>query len=183
MSTIKIFTGLSILSFGFLFTLKSHAGQIAEFKVGTTKYSISFEGEGEIPPVNRMIKLLVSPSEISPKDETSGVNNVQNNSALNAVDVSNSKELESSKNDSSTLPKENSQKAATNFSPSETLVGFNAVMPDHGHGMFVKPVIKALGSGKYEIQGVKLHMKGSWQIETVWKIDQKSVSNKINLNI
>ena len=40
---------------------------------------------------------------------------------------------------------------------------FDAVMPEHRHGMVTKPKINALSSTEYLIEGVKLHMPGKWQ--------------------
>lgn len=40
----------------------------------------------------------------------------------------------------------------------------NATMPEHNHGMNVKPKVKALGQGQYEIQGLLFHMAGYWEM-------------------
>ncbi|HEY9840687.1 MAG TPA: FixH family protein, partial [Candidatus Obscuribacterales bacterium] len=40
----------------------------------------------------------------------------------------------------------------------------DATMPEHNHGMNVKPKVKALGQGLYEIQGFLFHMPGYWEI-------------------
>lgn len=40
----------------------------------------------------------------------------------------------------------------------------DATMPEHNHGMNVKPKVKALGKGVYEIQGFLFHMAGYWEI-------------------
>jgi hypothetical protein len=40
----------------------------------------------------------------------------------------------------------------------------DAGMPDHNHGMNVKPVVKALGKGLFEVKGLLFHMGGYWEI-------------------
>lgn len=39
-----------------------------------------------------------------------------------------------------------------------------ASMPEHNHGMNVKPRVKALGQGRYEVSGLLFHMAGYWEI-------------------
>lgn len=39
---------------------------------------------------------------------------------------------------------------------------FDAGMRAHNHGLNVKPIITALGKGKFKIEGVLLHMPGQW---------------------
>lgn len=41
----------------------------------------------------------------------------------------------------------------------------DATMPEHNHGMNVKPKVKALGKGLYEVQGLLFHMAGYWEIK------------------
>jgi len=35
-------------------------------------------------------------------------------------------------------------------------------MPDHGHGMNVRPRVHDLGRGRYRVDGLLLHMAGRW---------------------
>ena len=37
-------------------------------------------------------------------------------------------------------------------------------MPDHGHGQVQKPVVSEVGGGRYLVEGVLLHMRGTWQL-------------------
>ena len=62
-----------------------------------------------------------------------------------------------------------------------TLTAFDAQMPEHGHGMFVKPKIKGSASNKYEIDGVKLHMRGRWELVFKWKNGSKTILRRVNL--
>lgn len=54
-------------------------------------------------------------------------------------------------------------------SPNEALLkeiklkSFDAVMPDHRHGMVTRPKIKDSKTGEYLIEGLKLHMPGEWK--------------------
>ena len=40
----------------------------------------------------------------------------------------------------------------------------DAGMPEHNHGMSVKPELKALGKGRYEVRGLLYHMPGYWEV-------------------
>jgi hypothetical protein len=40
----------------------------------------------------------------------------------------------------------------------------DATMPAHGHGMNYRPVVEALGSGRFRAAGLLLHMPGQWQL-------------------
>lgn len=40
------------------------------------------------------------------------------------------------------------------------LVGVNASMPEHRHGMNYKPGVTALGGGRYRAEGLLFHMPG-----------------------
>ena len=50
--------------------------------------------------------------------------------------------------------------------PLDILVAIDADMPEHKHGMNVKPVIQRTGPGAYAAKGMLLHMLGKWEIET-----------------
>lgn len=41
---------------------------------------------------------------------------------------------------------------------------FDAIMPEHGHGMDYKPSVERVGSGHYKVSGIRLHMRGNWQV-------------------
>lgn len=42
-------------------------------------------------------------------------------------------------------------------------VRVDAVMPEHRHGMNYRPVVTALGAGRYRAEGLMLHMPGRWE--------------------
>ncbi len=44
-------------------------------------------------------------------------------------------------------------------------LSFRALMPEHGHGMNVRPRVRELGEGRYSVEGVLLHMGGRWVME------------------
>lgn len=60
-----------------------------------------------------------------------------------------------------------------------------ATMPEHNHGMNVKPKVKELGNGVYQVEGFLFHMPGYWEVKI--QINQakksESVIFGINLNI
>lgn len=39
----------------------------------------------------------------------------------------------------------------------------DAVMPEHKHGMNYRPVVKAVGAGRFRAEGLLLHMPGVWE--------------------
>gem|GEM_PF-1029946 len=49
-----------------------------------------------------------------------------------------------------------------------------ADMPAHGHGMVQLPQIEALGNGRFRIDGMLLHMRGSWQLRFAVVIDRQA---------
>lgn len=44
------------------------------------------------------------------------------------------------------------------------LVGVDATMPAHRHGMNYKPTVQAAGNGRYRVEGLLFHMPGTWEI-------------------
>ncbi|MDP7061897.1 MAG: FixH family protein [Planctomycetota bacterium] len=40
----------------------------------------------------------------------------------------------------------------------------DADMPDHGHGMVVKPRVTKLGPQRWRVDGMKFHMPGEWEV-------------------
>jgi hypothetical protein len=42
-------------------------------------------------------------------------------------------------------------------------IAVDAFMPEHRHGMNYKPVVKALGGGRFEADGLMFHMPGRWE--------------------
>ena len=49
--------------------------------------------------------------------------------------------------------------------PVEGTLTFDATMPDHGHGMNVQPTVSSSVAGDYLIEGINLHMPGSWKLD------------------
>lgn len=66
--------------------------------------------------------------------------------------------------------------------PVESLT-FDAEMPEHNHGMNLKPVILTEGPGRFRIDGVKLHMPGSWKLtfKTLWHGVEQLVTFKVSV--
>ncbi|MBN9089268.1 MAG: FixH family protein [Reyranella sp.] len=44
------------------------------------------------------------------------------------------------------------------------LVRVDATMPEHKHGMNYAPTIRALGDGRYRVDGLLFHMPGNWEV-------------------
>lgn len=43
-------------------------------------------------------------------------------------------------------------------------VAVDAAMPHHGHGMNVRPIVKAIGPARYRASGMLFHMPGRWEL-------------------
>ena len=41
--------------------------------------------------------------------------------------------------------------------------GFDAIMPEHDHGMVTTAAVRKMADGEYDVMGVKLRMAGLWQ--------------------
>jgi DNA-binding beta-propeller fold protein YncE len=48
--------------------------------------------------------------------------------------------------------------------PFDGMLLADAAMPQHGHGMNVKPTVKSLGGGRFRVEGMLFHMPGSWEM-------------------
>lgn len=46
------------------------------------------------------------------------------------------------------------------------------VMPAHGHGMQVSPLLSELGPGSWEAEGLVLHMEGYWVVDVLLEAEQ-----------
>lgn len=46
-------------------------------------------------------------------------------------------------------------------------LGFDAIMPVHGHGMNYRPEVTRSGTGRFHIKGILFHMPGEWQLDFV----------------
>jgi hypothetical protein len=44
------------------------------------------------------------------------------------------------------------------------LTRLDAVMPEHRHGMNYRPSVKALGEGRWRVEGLLFHMPGRWEL-------------------
>ncbi|MFW7377323.1 MAG: hypothetical protein ACOH5I_00780 [Oligoflexus sp.] len=68
-------------------------------------------------------------------------------------------------------------------------IGFDADMPEHYHGMMVKPTKPELLQNEknrtYEVRGVKLHMPGNWRITVKLKIgdEEKELTMPYDLKL
>jgi hypothetical protein len=43
-------------------------------------------------------------------------------------------------------------------------LAFDAVMPDHNHGMNTLPEVSETGPGAFDVEGLLFHMPGDWEI-------------------
>lgn len=44
------------------------------------------------------------------------------------------------------------------------LTSFDLTMPEHGHGMIVNARISKVGTNSFRVDGLKMHMRGKWQL-------------------
>jgi len=45
-----------------------------------------------------------------------------------------------------------------------TLRGVDATMPAHRHGMNYRPTLQPLGDGRWRVEGLLFHMRGTWEL-------------------
>lgn len=64
-----------------------------------------------------------------------------------------------------------------------SLLKFDAVMPEHRHGMVTRPSIKTLAPGQYLIEGLKLHMAGDWKFIMDLKYQKSTSQVAISLKL
>ena len=57
----------------------------------------------------------------------------------------------------------------------------DALMPEHGHGMNYKPGIIALGKGRFNADGLMLHMPGRWEL--VFDVQSGDASERVTANL
>lgn len=48
---------------------------------------------------------------------------------------------------------------------SDAKLSIEGGMPEHNHGLATAPSIEATGAGNYELQGIRFHMMGYWELE------------------
>jgi hypothetical protein len=48
--------------------------------------------------------------------------------------------------------------------PDAQLDAIDATMPEHRHGMNYRPSLKALGAGRWRVEGLLWHMSGHWEL-------------------
>jgi YtkA-like len=56
-------------------------------------------------------------------------------------------------------------------------IGIAGDMPAHGHGLPTRPQARALGGGRYLIEGVKFQMPGEWYLEL--RISHRGVRDRV----
>jgi len=48
---------------------------------------------------------------------------------------------------------------------SDAEISVGGGMPQHNHGLATAPSIMAIGNGNYQLQGLRFHMMGHWELE------------------
>ena len=48
---------------------------------------------------------------------------------------------------------------------SDAEISIGGGMPEHNHGLATAPSIKTVGNGNYQLQGLRFHMMGHWELE------------------
>lgn len=56
------------------------------------------------------------------------------------------------------------------------LTRVDATMPAHRHGMNYRPGIKALGGGRWHVEGLMFHMPGQWELRLDIQSDGRATS-------
>jgi hypothetical protein len=66
---------------------------------------------------------------------------------------------------------------------SPTTIKVDAVMPAHAHGMNYRPEITRVDPGRYEVDGLLLHMPGHWQFDVELKQGENRQKVQFNINL
>ncbi len=61
------------------------------------------------------------------------------------------------------------------------VISVDGGMPEHGHGLPTQPRVTALGSGMYQIEGLRFSMGGWWQLKLA--IDASAGADRITFNL
>ena len=54
-------------------------------------------------------------------------------------------------------------------------------MPDHQHGFVRSPLTNSLGGGRYHVEGVLFHMRGSWQL--IFDVNEGNETDKVTFDV
>jgi hypothetical protein len=65
----------------------------------------------------------------------------------------------------------------------EAEVRLRGWMPDHGHGFVQQPLIVEEGDGAYRVVGVRLHMRGSWELYFDVRTDSLNETVRFDLEV
>lgn len=60
-----------------------------------------------------------------------------------------------------------------------TDIRFDARMPQHNHGMVVKPKVTQINALEFQIDGVKFHMVGAWELTFVFLKGKTEIAHKL----
>jgi hypothetical protein len=63
------------------------------------------------------------------------------------------------------------------------LIHFDATMPEHQHGMVLKPKIKRLVGNRFQVDGIKLHMRGLWRFHLQGSLGREVFDWRKDLNL
>lgn len=181
-SLVKIILVNTVLFLSF-FSETGLSGIIGVVNVDGVDFEVSFEGAGKVPPSNQLISLKIERSLDRQMRLNAGVKVEQENSTITGASEGVQEPLKEKTEDIKNNVAEKLTNKVQGNPQNIALVSFDAVMPEHKHGMFVKPVISYLKSGATQIDGVKLHMKGLWEFRFEWKVGEKIVKSNFPLNI
>lgn len=64
-----------------------------------------------------------------------------------------------------------------------TLAAVDATMPEHRHGMNYRPTLAPEGDGRWQVQGLLLHMAGRWELrfDVVHEGRRESLRHEVRL--
>ena len=170
----KFVPQLFLAALGILSTI-SNAGDIGKFAVDGRSYVIGYKGDGTVVPFNQLVELYIRATDASDMRLSSKQAPLQDNQNKTVNENYQAGDVEKVTHES--LMHESISK------PQPILKKIEIRMPRHNHGMLLKPQIKTRGKFNFQITGVKLHMKGFWQITTYWLVGQENIIRDIKLNI
>jgi hypothetical protein len=63
------------------------------------------------------------------------------------------------------------------------LQAVDATMPAHRHGMNYRPTLQALGGGRWRVEGLLLHMPGTWELRLDTRLDGRTQALRTTIEL
>ena len=65
--------------------------------------------------------------------------------------------------------------------PDIAITAVDARMPEHRHGMSLRPQLHALGAGRYRVEGLLFHMSGFWEL--FFRVERGATTQRVRFEV